>query len=115
VAGGVCVAALATGRLDARDAAVAALLGEAAALLAECAGRCGDALVPYLRQSLLPALPLPPDLQACASRARRHPVLAPDAVLGRRSCRRPRALSKPTAAAPAPRTPASCASRRVPA
>ena len=64
VAGGVCVAALATGRLDARDAAVAAMLGDAAALLADCATRCGEELVPYLRQSLLPALPLPPAVQA---------------------------------------------------
>ncbi|KAK9827309.1 hypothetical protein WJX81_002974 [Elliptochloris bilobata] len=63
VVGGVCVGALATGRLDARDAAVAALLGDLAGLLADCAGRCGDGLGPYLRQSLLPALPLPPALQ----------------------------------------------------
>ena len=86
VAGGVCVASLTAGRLDVRDAAVAALLGDVAGLLAESAGRCGDGLEPYLRQSLLPALPLPPALQArplCAFRTRHaHPECRHGSVLG---------------------------------
>jgi hypothetical protein len=69
-AGSVCVAGLRCGGLDARDAAVSALLTELAGLLLDCAGRCDGELPAHLRMHVLPQLSLPASLQA-----RRHSLL----------------------------------------
>ncbi len=62
-AGGVCLGGLARGDLDARDAAVSALLTEVAGLLMDCAARCDGELPAFLRARVLPQLQLSPALQ----------------------------------------------------
>lgn len=73
-AGAVCLGSLAGGGLDARDAAVSALLTELAGLLLDCAGRCQGELPAFLRARVLPQLGISAALRVCSNSA----CLSPD-------------------------------------